>query len=113
MLRAADGRPKLTDFGLAKWADRAANLTQSGVAAGTPTVGLFGRALPERFFPYPAGLGHRAVYNGVWCSPCPLDVCSHTSCMRSISVDRVWHALSEILTRSAPWPAAAPALVTA
>jgi len=83
------------------------------VATGTPTVGLFGRALPERFFPYPPDRGHRAVYEGVWCSPCPLDVCSHTSCMRSISVDRVWHALSEILTRTSPWPGSPPALVPA
>jgi lipopolysaccharide heptosyltransferase II len=77
------------------------------VAVGTPTVGIFGRNEPERFFPYPASHGHRAVYSAVWCSPCHLDVCSHTSCLRAISPDFVWNALSEILERRAPWPALA------
>jgi ADP-heptose:LPS heptosyltransferase len=77
------------------------------VAVGTPTVGIFGRNEPERFFPYPVSLGHRAVYSSVWCSPCNLDVCSHTSCLRAIGPDFVWNALSEILERRAPWPALA------
>ena len=74
------------------------------VAVGTPTVGIFGRNEPERFFPYPASRGHRAVYSAVWCSPCNLDVCSHTSCLRAIGSDLVWNALSEILERRTPWP---------
>jgi ADP-heptose:LPS heptosyltransferase len=77
------------------------------VAVGTPTVGIFGRNEPERFFPYPVSRGHRAVYSSVWCSPCNLDVCSHTSCLRAIGPDFVWNALSEILERRAPWPALA------
>ena len=77
------------------------------VAVGTPTVGIFGRNQPERFFPYPASHGHRAVYAGVWCSPCDLDVCSHTSCLRAIGPDFVWRALQEILARRTPWPATA------
>lgn len=79
------------------------------VAVGTPTVGIFGRNEPERFFPYPAGHGHRTVYAGVWCSPCNLDVCSHTSCLRAIGPDMVWNALAEILERRTPWPGAARA----
>ena len=80
------------------------------VASGTPTVAIFGRNKPEVFFPYPARLGHRAVYTGVWCSPCDLDVCSHTSCLRSISPEMVWNALREIVERVSPWPCE-PALV--
>jgi lipopolysaccharide heptosyltransferase II len=83
------------------------------VAVGTPTVGIFGRNEPERFFPYPVSHGHRAVYSSVWCSPCDLDVCSHTSCLRAISPDFVWSALSEILERRAPWPGAEGAAVAA
>ena len=83
------------------------------VAVGTPTVGIFGRNEPERFFPYPVSHGHRAVYSSVWCSPCNLDVCSHTSCLRAISPDFVWNALSEILERRAPWPKAERAAVAA
>jgi ADP-heptose:LPS heptosyltransferase len=69
------------------------------VAAGTPAVGIFGRNEPERFFPYPAALGHRAAYAGVWCSPCHLDVCPHTSCLAAITPEWVWDALAEILAR--------------
>jgi len=79
------------------------------VAVGTPTVGIFGRNEPERFFPYPASRGHRAVYAGVWCSPCDLDVCSHTSCLRALGPNLVWNALAEILERQTPWPARARA----
>jgi ADP-heptose:LPS heptosyltransferase len=83
------------------------------VASGTPTVGIFGRNEPEMFFPYPPSLGHRAVYTGVWCSPCHRDVCSHLSCLRSISPETVWNALREILERRTPWPGARPALLEA
>jgi ADP-heptose:LPS heptosyltransferase len=79
------------------------------VAAGTPAVGIFGRNEPERFFPYPAARGHRAAYAGVWCSPCHLDVCSHTSCLAAVTAAWVASALEEILDRRAPWPAAAAA----
>lgn len=74
------------------------------VAAGTPTVGIFGRNEPERFFPYPASHGHRAAYAGVWCSPCHLDVCPHTSCLAAVTPEWVGDALAEILERRDPWP---------
>ena len=77
------------------------------VAAGTPAVGIFGRNEPERFFPYPAARGHRAAYAGVWCSPCHLDVCPHTSCLAAVTAEWVGSALEEILDRRSPWPAAA------
>jgi ADP-heptose:LPS heptosyltransferase len=76
------------------------------VAAGTPTVGIFGRNEPERFFPYATADGHRVAYAGVWCSPCHLDVCPHTSCLRAITPEWVMDALAEILARR---PAAAVA----
>lgn len=79
------------------------------VAAGTPSVGIFGRNEPERFFPYPAARGHRAAYAGVWCSPCHLDVCPHTSCLTALTPEWVWGALAEILERTGPWPAASAA----
>jgi heptosyltransferase-1 len=81
------------------------------VAAGIPTVGIFGRNEPERFFPYPASLGHRAAYTGVWCSPCDLDVCPHLSCLLSISPEMVWDAVREILARKTPWPGITPAVM--
>jgi heptosyltransferase-2/heptosyltransferase-3 len=58
-------------------------------AVGTPTVGIFGRNEPERFFPYREEEGHRSVYARVWCSPCHRDECDHLSCLRAISPDWV------------------------
>ncbi len=71
------------------------------VAAGTPTIGIFGRNAPDSFFPYPESRGHRAVYARVWCSPCHLDVCDHLSCLRAISPDWVWTVLRSTLDRAA------------
>jgi heptosyltransferase-1 len=67
------------------------------VAAGTPTIGIFGRAEPERFFPYLESEGHRSVYARVWCSPCSRDQCGHMSCLRAVSPDWVWECLAASL----------------
>jgi tetratricopeptide (TPR) repeat protein len=37
LVDASTGRAKITDFGLARWGERASGLTQEGVLAGTPT----------------------------------------------------------------------------
>src|SRR5262249_56051432 len=37
VLLAADGNPKLSDFGLAKWMDREDGLTETGAVLGTPS----------------------------------------------------------------------------
>jgi ADP-heptose:LPS heptosyltransferase len=73
-------------------------------AVGTPTIGIFGRNEPERFFPYLESEGHRALYARVWCSPCHRDVCDHLSCLRAISPDWAWDVL--LKTLEAPRPAA-------
>ena len=85
------------------------------VAAGTPTVGIFGRNAPDTFFPYPESHGHRAVYAKVWCSPCHLDVCDHLSCLRAISPEWVWEVLRATLDRETgePAPVAAGPVPTA
>jgi ADP-heptose:LPS heptosyltransferase len=71
-------------------------------AVGTPTIGIFGRNEPERFFPYLESEGHRALYARVWCSPCHRDVCDHLSCLRAISPDWAWDVLSRTLEAPAP-----------
>jgi ADP-heptose:LPS heptosyltransferase len=78
------------------------------VAAGTPTVGIFGRSEPERTMPYdPETTGHRAVYARVWCSPCVRDVCDHMSCMRAISPEWVGENVERALAFAALRPARA------
>lgn len=77
------------------------------VASGAPTVGLFGRNRPDAFFPYPAGRC-RAVYAGVWCSPCHLDECAHISCMWLLSPEAVLRAFRAVLAH-APSPAGSAA----
>ena len=66
-------------------------------SVGTPTIGIFGRNEPERFFPYREEDGNRAVYARVWCSPCHLDVCDHLSCLRAISPDWVMDVVRKTL----------------
>jgi len=66
-------------------------------AVGTPTIGVFGRNEPERFFPYLESEGHKALYARVWCSPCHRDVCDHLSCLRAISPDWAWDVLQKTL----------------
>jgi len=71
-------------------------------SVGTPTIGIFGRNEPERFFPYLESEGHRALYARVWCSPCHRDVCDHLSCLRAISPDWAWDALKHTLEQPRP-----------
>ncbi len=47
ILLAADGQPKIADFGLARQIDQAYRLTQSGMSAGTPSYMAPEQVLPE------------------------------------------------------------------
>ncbi|MGH7723951.1 MAG: glycosyltransferase family 9 protein [Candidatus Eiseniibacteriota bacterium] len=78
------------------------------VAVGTPTIGVFGRNLPEMFFPYPESAGHRAVYARVWCSPCHRNECDHLSCLRAISPDWVGEVLESTLAHAEKGEGRAP-----
>ncbi len=51
VLLDGDGRPYLTDFGLAKWVNREQDLTPSGIAVGTPSY-----MAPEQAFPARTGV---------------------------------------------------------
>jgi serine/threonine-protein kinase len=52
VLLDSEGRPYLTDFGLAKWVDREQDLTPSGITVGTPSY-----MAPEQAFPARSGTG--------------------------------------------------------
>jgi 3-deoxy-D-manno-octulosonic-acid transferase/heptosyltransferase-1 len=64
-------------------------------AVGTPVVALFGPTSPERTGPY--GEGHVVIRQGLPCSPCFRKTCETMECMKTISVDEVFHAVGERL----------------
>lgn len=62
-------------------------------AMGCPVVALFGPTAPWRTGPY--GKGHTVVRDEIECSPCFNKKCDHVSCMRNITVDRVFETVKE------------------
>lgn len=68
-------------------------------ALGTPTVGIFGSAEPEVWFPYESFGPYRAAFIPVECRPCHRHVCplGHTKCLNELSVELVFRRLSGVL----------------
>jgi 3-deoxy-D-manno-octulosonic-acid transferase/heptosyltransferase-1 len=64
-------------------------------AMGCPVVALFGPTAPWRTGPY--GKGHRVIREEIECSPCFKKKCDHLSCMKEITVDRVFDTVQEFL----------------
>ncbi|MGD8414718.1 MAG: glycosyltransferase family 9 protein [Candidatus Latescibacterota bacterium] len=74
------------------------------VAVGTPTVGIFGSAEPDIWFPYePFGPFAPAVVP-MECRPCHKHVCplGHTDCLNRITPDMVAETLREIMSGRRP-----------
>ena len=67
------------------------------VAAGTPTIGLFGPGNHIKF--QPIGEKHALIRKDVPCSPCKqfTSKCKDNICMKLITVDEVWEEVSERL----------------
>lgn len=100
--RALAGRTGLGDVGAVLASASATvgvdtGLTHLSIAVGTPTVGLFGSALPYLRVPSP----HRVLREPMACSPCDRrPTCGgRFDCMRALSVDRVLDALAPALAR--------------
>ncbi len=64
-------------------------------AMGCPVVALFGPTAPWRTGPY--GRGHKVIRADVECSPCFKERCDHMTCMKEISVERVFEGVKEVL----------------
>jgi 3-deoxy-D-manno-octulosonic-acid transferase/heptosyltransferase-1 len=62
-------------------------------AMGCPVVALFGPTAPWRTGPY--GKGHRVIREELECSPCFKKKCDHLSCMKDITVGRVFDTVKE------------------
>ncbi|MBN1848273.1 MAG: lipopolysaccharide heptosyltransferase II [Deltaproteobacteria bacterium] len=66
-------------------------------AMGCPTVALFGPTAPWRTGPY--GKGHVVIRDEIKCSPCFKKKCDHMTCMKNITVDRVYNGVEAILKK--------------
>jgi heptosyltransferase-1 len=66
-------------------------------AVGTPVVALFGPTDPVRTGPY--GAGHVVLRKEFDCSPCFLKKCDSMKCMREITVEEVFDAVTTLLRR--------------
>jgi 3-deoxy-D-manno-octulosonic-acid transferase/heptosyltransferase-1 len=63
---------------------------------GCPVVALFGPTSPLRTGPY--GEGHVIVREDMDCAPCFRKSCDHLSCMGNIRVEKVFDAVTRVLT---------------
>ena len=66
-------------------------------AMGCPTVALFGPTAPWRTGPY--GPGHKVITADVECRPCFRKKCDEMTCMKEISVNRVYEGVMELFKR--------------
>jgi len=64
-------------------------------AMGTPTVALFGPTAPWRTGPY--GMGHKVVREELDCSPCFKKRCTHLTCMKKITPEKIFEAVQQVL----------------
>jgi lipopolysaccharide heptosyltransferase II len=77
------------------------------VAVGTPTVGVFGSAEPEVWFPYEGAGPYAAACVPITCRPCHSHVCSHLSCLHKLTVERVEAKLLSVMRSKDPASSAA------
>jgi ADP-heptose:LPS heptosyltransferase len=71
------------------------------VAAGTPTVGVFGSAEPDIWFPYEKYGPYRAAIVPIDCRPCHSHECDHISCLRGVTPEMVEDLLFDALSQAA------------
>lgn len=70
------------------------------VAVGTPTVGIFGSAEPDIWFPYESSGAYAAAFVPMDCRPCHRHVCplGHTDCLNSLTPDAVAETLRGVMS---------------
>ncbi len=70
------------------------------VASGARTASIFGPVDPRVYGPYPAE-GHKVITADLPCRPCyrffRMSDCKHSSCLRDLSVDKVYETIQELL----------------
>jgi lipopolysaccharide heptosyltransferase II len=78
------------------------------VAAGTPTVGIFGSSEPDVWFPYEEYGGYRPAFIPIECRPCHMHTCDHVKCLNGLSVEAVEEAVLGVLAAQSSHSAEAP-----
>ncbi len=68
------------------------------VGVGTPTVGIFGSAEPDVWFPYEGYGPYVAAWVPITCRPCHMHECDHISCLRKLTPAMVEEKLLGVLT---------------
>lgn len=68
------------------------------VGVGTPTVGVFGSAEPDVWFPYEEYGPYAAAWVPITCRPCHMHECDHISCLRKLTPAMVEEKLLGVLT---------------
>ena len=69
------------------------------VAVGTPTVGIFGSAEPDIWFPYESFGPFAPVFLPIECRPCHRHICplGHTACLRDLTAEAVLESLRNVV----------------
>ena len=75
------------------------------VAVGTPTVGIFGSAEPDIWFPYESFGPYAVAAIELECRPCHRHRCplGHTDCLNRLTPEIVLGKLRDVLGRPAEW----------
>jgi ADP-heptose:LPS heptosyltransferase len=71
------------------------------VAVGTPTVGIFGSAEPDIWFPYGRFGPYAPAFVPMECRPCHQHVCplGHTDCLNKLTAESVADTLRGVMAR--------------
>jgi len=64
------------------------------IAVGTPVVALFGSTCPQEIDLYGKGI---KLFAGAACAPCYRHTCETMTCMKELTVDRVFRAVKDLL----------------
>ncbi len=74
------------------------------VAVGTPTVGIFGSAEPDIWFPYESFGPFTPVCLPLECRPCHRHVCplGHTACLNDLTAETVLESLHKVMAGQRP-----------
>jgi len=69
-------------------------------AVNIPIVSIFGPENYHRYRPYTRAFNHVVAIPSIPCRPCRKFECKSHECMKNISVEMVWDAITEVITKT-------------